>query len=69
MTIETSCYVCGKEMLCLNGLCPECTWRDLTDPGRAYAATFGLFNSAPTKGDDTEGDIEGDDIDKGREGA
>lgn len=41
MTVETSCYVCGKEGLCINGLCPDCTMKELFEPGRAFAATFG----------------------------
>lgn len=41
MTVESSCYVCGKEGLCINGLCPDCTMRELFQPGRAFAATFG----------------------------
>jgi len=50
MTIEPSCYVCGKEMPCINGICPDCTMKEFENPGGAFAATFGIL-TPPTQSD------------------
>ena len=41
MTVETSCYVCGKQEPSIDGLCGECTMKEFFNPGAAFAATFG----------------------------
>lgn len=44
MTIEPICYVCGVEMPCIDGLCPECHTNEFFSPGVAFAATFGAIS-------------------------
>lgn len=43
MTIETVCFVCGKEEVNVNGLCYDCTMNELFNPGAAFASTFGAL--------------------------
>lgn len=59
MTIETFCYVCGKDGLFINGLCPDCTMNELFNPGAAYAATFGSLDIEPLTPDESVKSDEG----------
>lgn len=45
MTVDSFCYVCGKEGWCIDGLCPDCHMEEFFRPGRAFAATFGSLES------------------------
>lgn len=48
MTIEPFCYLCGAKGNCIDGLCPDCAMNEFSNPGAAFAATFGsLMNSLP----------------------
>lgn len=57
MSVEPICYVCGKQELCIDGLCGDCTMKEFSNPGAAHAATFGaiasMFGGTPPEVDNT----------------
>lgn len=60
MSIDTVCYVCGKEGLFVNGLCYDCTMNEFRNPGAAFAATFGAL-CPPVDKDEQKPDETSDD--------